>query len=78
MTKTVNVTTILIEASKLPSIAQKLLLLEKISTHPITNYLVDGIGEIMNYYMSNGKNNQKEMLDTVNLYLVTAANKFQK
>ena len=76
MTQIVNVPTILIEASKLPSIAQKLLLLEKISTHPVTNHLVNGIAEIMNYYMSNGKNNQKEMLDTVNLYLVTAANKF--
>ena len=73
----VNVPATLIKMSKLPSVAQKMLLLDTIASHPIANYVCDGVAKIMDYHMTK-KDSNLEMHNTINLFLVKLADRFEK
>jgi hypothetical protein len=73
----VNVPATLIKMSKLPSFAEKMLLLNTIASHPIANHVCDGVATIMDYHMKKNSSNL-EMHDTINLFLVKLAEKFNK
>ncbi len=73
--KQVSVPQTLIKMSKLPSIAEKMMLLDTIANHPVAPYVCNSVAEIMNYYMKNN-DSQREMLNTVNLFLVELSKKF--
>jgi hypothetical protein len=73
----VNVPETLIKMSKLPSIAQKMLLLDTIASHPIANHVCEGVSTLMDYHMRK-KDSQLEMHNSINLFLVKLADKFNK
>jgi predicted DNA-binding protein (UPF0278 family) len=73
--KTVSVPKTLIEMSKLPSLQQKMLLLDTIGTHPIAPYICDGVFQIMDHHMKRNHINE-EIHITINHFLVVVAKRF--
>jgi len=75
--KTVTIISLLEEAITKKSVYEKGLVLEKTKNHEIYPYLVDGIGEIMGYYIKHNKP-QSELLFGVNDFLKGIINKFNE
>jgi hypothetical protein len=75
--KQVNVPQTLIKMSKLPSIAEKMMLLDTIGNHPVAPYVCNGVAELMNYHMKRN-DSQRDMLNTINIFLVELSKKFNK
>ena len=73
--KTVSVPKTLIEMSKLPSVSQKMILLDTIGSHPITPYICDGVVQIMDYHMKRN-DSIEETNNTINHFLVETAKRF--
>ena len=77
MIKTVSVPEVLIKATKEPTVAKKLAVLDTIAGHPLTKHLVDGITILVDRCMKDNIS-QEEMLRLINNFLKGAADKFSK
>jgi len=52
-------------------------LLDTIGNHPVAPYVCNGVAELMNYHMKRN-DSQRDMLNTINIFLVELSKKFNK